>query len=470
MDHCLASFFRHVYPTMPILHRGRLLETVTREIDESVEVYCLVMSLCAFMIIQPGMPALGRSLAVPLDSDDLLPDRIMTATMLLEEILRLRKATEYVEHPTINAIQTSFFLFACYFGLEKHHRAWYHLREATTLAQLIGMQDDRTYLAGPLIDNIMKRRLYWLLFVTERAYALQRHHPLTLHATIALPTREEVSEESLVIGGFLHMINLFRPFDDTFVGLWNQARSDCSTAWLAQLQQRLSNAVPPRLSCTETQAADIVTTQQWLRTMIWQLSITNGYLSSSSPNASMTFRYPIEIARDMMISVRELPLQALEVHGIGLIEKLFDVACTVADVIACVPLDSKGFEIGPTEYLQQFLTLISTLRGGTSRFPSLLVAKVSENLPFMSISISKNPALIKEEEFDEIGSPSSMRSIHTLPPSPLIMTIDTFSGSVPSPSNTSRGSSEASTRLTTPKSSTSMTPVFPSAYYDAPLT
>jgi hypothetical protein len=468
IDHCLALFFRHVYPTMPILHKGRLLESVTCEIDQSTELYCLVLSLCAFMVIQPGMPVVGSPVRFSFDSERVLPYRTAAAaTIFLDEILRLRTSTEHVEHPTVHAIQTSFFLFACYFGLEKHHRAWYHLREATTLAQMIGMQDDRSYLAGSSIDNILKRRLYWLLFVTERAYALQRHRPLTLHATIALPTLQEVGEESLVIEGFLQMINLFRPFDDTFVGLWNQARNDCSTAWLAQLQQRLSNAVPLRLSCTETQAADIVTTQQWLRTIIWQLSITNGYLSSTSSNASMTFRYPIDIAKDMMINVRELPLHALEVHGIGLIEKLFDVACTVADVIACVPLDRKTIEVGPADYLQQCLSLISTLRGGSSRFPSLLLAKVSENLPFMSISISKSPAWIKQEEVDEVGSPSSTSSIHTLPPSPCVMSTGSFSYSHPSLSEPSPGNSDTSMRLATPRSSAPITPVFPAAKSDA---
>lgn len=422
IDGCIDFFFANMYPTMPILHNGRLQEKVAREIDQSIEAYCLITSLCAFMMIQPRMSLPGRPVGMRTDNDDLVPGKFTTATTLIEEVVRLRKAIEYVENPTLESVQTSLFLFACYFGLDKHNKAWYHLREATTLAQMIGMQEEPSYLYGDSVDSIMKRRLYWLLFITERAYALQRHRPISLHATIELPNVDEDAAERQVISGFLHMISLFRPFDDTFIGLWNKARNDCSTSWLAQLQQQLSDALPPKLNSTETQAADIITSQQWLRTMVWQLSITNGYLSSTSASSSMTFRYPIEIAKDLMADVSALPQQALEVHGIGLIEKLFDVACTVTDVIAYVPLDSSIFEVGPSEYLHQFLTLISNLRGGDSRFLPLLLAKISEILPTMTAPISKSPTAIKNEKLDDqMASPSWTRSAPLHRPSPLIM-------------------------------------------------
>ena len=433
IDSCIEFFFANMYPTMPILHKGRLQEKVAREIDQSIEAYCLITSLCAFMMIQPGMLLPGRPFRVRSNSDDSVPGKFTTATILLEEVVRLRKAIEYVETPTLESVQTSLFLFACYFGLDRHTKAWYHLREATTLAQIVGMQEEPSYLNGDPVDNVMKRRLYWLLFITERAYALQRHRPLTLHATIELPNLDEDPGERQVINGFLHMINLFRPFDDTFIGLWNKARNDCSTAWLAQLQQQLSDALPPKLNSTATQAADIVTSQQWLRTMVWQLSITNGYLSSTSSNSSMTFKYPIEIAKDLMADVSMLPQRALEVHGIGLIEKLFDVACTVTDVIACVPLDSSIFEVGPSEYLNQFLGVISNLRGGGSRFLPLLLAKISENLPNMAAPISKALMPVKDENADELSSPMSVKSAPLLCPSPLVMPTQTASMSDPHP-------------------------------------
>lgn len=123
------------------------------------------------------------------------------------------------------------------------------------------------------------------------------------------------------IAGFCHLVDLYRPFDDTFIGLWNKSRSDCSAFWLAQLQKQLTEAIPVYLDTTESEAADLRISQQWLRTMVWQLSIANGYLSSTSPDAGMTFTYPIEIAKDLVAVTRQLSQHSMEIHGIGLVSQ-----------------------------------------------------------------------------------------------------------------------------------------------------
>lgn len=51
---CVDWFFANLYPTQPILHRQKVGETIGM-MDTSVEAYCLVMSLCAYMMIQPNM-------------------------------------------------------------------------------------------------------------------------------------------------------------------------------------------------------------------------------------------------------------------------------------------------------------------------------------------------------------------------------------------------------------------------------
>lgn len=54
---------------------------------------------------------------------------------------------------------------------------------------------------------------------------------------------------------------------------------------------------------------------------MWQLSITSGYLSSTSSESSMTFGYPIEIARDLVAVIGDFSKQSMEVHGIGLVSR-----------------------------------------------------------------------------------------------------------------------------------------------------
>jgi hypothetical protein len=142
-----------------------------------------------------------------------------------------------------------------------------------------------------------------------------------LQATISLPTQHEDPSDTQAqhIHGFIHLVNLFRPFDEGFMALWNKTRSDCSSSYLAALQKQLTDALPTFLNSTENQQADLRTSQQWLRTMVWQLSIQNGCLSSASEDPSMTFQYPVEIARDLISMTSQFPRHSMEVHGIGLV-------------------------------------------------------------------------------------------------------------------------------------------------------
>ncbi|KAF4553992.1 Fungal specific transcription factor domain-containing protein 45 [Elsinoe fawcettii] len=390
---CVEFFFSNMYPSQPILHRQRLAEVIG-QMDNSVEAYCLVSSLCAYMLIQPHMVLPVAPDAPPGTEAATLP----TGQALLQETLRVRKAYDYIENPSVLSVITSFFLFGSYFCLDKNNTAWFHLREATTLAYDIHMHEEDSYAGLDPVESSRRRRLYWLLFVTERAYALQRHRPLTLYSTIQLPSMEEDPSETVELSGFLHLVQLFRPFDDTFVGFWNKTKVGCTTDWLVQLQKQLSTALPSYLESTETQAVDLRVSQQWLKTMIWQLSISQGYLSSQAQDQSMTFNFPLELSRDLVASASSFSQMAMEVHGIGLIEKLFDVACTLTDVMSCVPEHQlqPSFEFGPRDYLHQLVSLVSNLRGGRQRYLPLLVSKIHETLPSsmsnMSFALSPNPS------------------------------------------------------------------------------
>ena len=378
---CLDYFFSHMYPTMPILD-----ETVrqrVRDVPNSAEVYCLISSLSAFMLIQPGI---HLRLSPTAEGSPSSPNvNTSHGTMIMEAAIRVQKTMDFIEQPTMDSIITSFFLFACCFGLNRHNAAWYHLRQATTLAQIIGMQDESTYALLDPPESAKRRHLFWSLFVTERAYALQKHHPLSLHATVGLPDVSGTSPSTNPLAGFLHLVNLYRCLDDTFVGLWNKTRSDCTPLWLSQLQRQIDTALPRHLvNITQSQAADLRISQHWLRIMVWQLSISGSFLSSSSPDPTMRFTYPIEIAKDLVHVVSTFPQQALEVHGIGLIEKLFDVACTLVDVMCCVPLERTNLELGPLHFLRRLVNLIYTLRGGESRYSALLETKIRDTLPAMA--------------------------------------------------------------------------------------
>jgi hypothetical protein len=160
---CIDFFFANMYPVMPILSRRRL-EQESMFMDQNLDTYCLLTSMSAFMMFQPGMSMPGLDPIL----DHMVGANLVSANLLMEEASRVRKGSNYLESPTLNSLCTSYFLFSCNYALEMHDKAWYYLREATTLAHMMGLADDKTYAQFEEDEGPRCRRLYWLLFVTER--------------------------------------------------------------------------------------------------------------------------------------------------------------------------------------------------------------------------------------------------------------------------------------------------------------
>jgi|SRR5690242_7750371 len=62
-------------------------------------------------------------------------------------------------------------------------------------------------------------------------------------------------------------------------------------------------------------------------------------------------------------------------------EKVFDIACAVADVLPFVSMPASQMELGPVDYLTQVVSLLAKLPGGADKFVPLLLAKINELRP-----------------------------------------------------------------------------------------
>lgn len=84
------------------------------------------------------------------------------------------------------------------------------------------------------------------------------------------------------------------------------------------------------------------------------------------------------------------------------------MACTLIDVMSCVPLSPSSYEMGPREYLTRFMDLIRSLRGGQARYLPLLQSKIAEVLP--SYQLPLHPSLASSSRLDVYGHPSAASS------------------------------------------------------------
>jgi hypothetical protein len=161
---CATFYFDNMYSQAPILDR-RQIEQQMLYMEQNRDAYCLMASMCAFVMLQPGMTMPPGD---PYNLDMVPGANIVSAQLLLEEALKVRKGYEYLDSITLNVLATNYFLFACYYGQEMHDKAWYYLREATTMIQMVGMHKEEHYMQFDAAEATRRRRLYWLYYTLER--------------------------------------------------------------------------------------------------------------------------------------------------------------------------------------------------------------------------------------------------------------------------------------------------------------
>ena len=424
IHNCLDSFFTYKYPVMPILDRETTYASLHYLHNDPTQ-YSLITSLCAVIMMQTGI-LIDKDKEGALDNSQQL-DSMSAVDFLIKETYRARAHCNQINYPSLASVQSSFFLFSCLSQLGKDNAAWVHLRESITMLQLLRLDEETTY---STIHDIKYatygRRIFWLLFIVEQAYALQCYRPLTLRRSINLPVVED-GQDAVILHGFLDSISLFHNFGDGFISLWNSTEDDGGIAVspqpLIKLQQFLRCAIPSVKDRTETQQADLLITRQWLKTIVWQLCLKKGMLSSSALDDSMSFHHPVEIARDVILVSRLLPLQAFQANGVGILEKIFDVGCSLADVLLVHPhiLQTSSIEVGPKDYLMDLVRILDMDIRGHSKYLQLFAMRVDECLGVRvsrSLSSGQGSPAICEINWDEdildsdevYGSPLSLAS------------------------------------------------------------
>jgi hypothetical protein len=134
-------------------------------------------------------------------------------------------------------------------------------------------------------------------------------------------------EQSLsVISGFIDLVVLWRHIDMEFIEAWNSSSKLESpppknlVTRYELLQDKLATAIVEKPEWSEAQRTDLLLTQQWLKIIIWQLCVAQGLISSSNQKETMSFTYPVTVARDT--AARNYQTEGLDPHGTGIVSLL----------------------------------------------------------------------------------------------------------------------------------------------------
>ncbi|KAK9235573.1 hypothetical protein V1525DRAFT_381304 [Lipomyces kononenkoae] len=392
MDSLVRSYAKGMSKYYPLVDSTTLLARLrTHENAQNLAFGALVRSICAFVLVQPVFKH-----DIVLQNKTTLHQRLGLAQTLMDSALAMRNMNPlFAENPNTDSILTSFFLFASFFHLQLPQAAWLRLREAVTMAEILDVQShyDETV---PVEERQKRALLYTMLTVTEHAFAVQRRYTLTKNLLSRLQNFPALHQSHLHAAfGVTKLVSLFGVIKVDILECWNEkcgAHTGSCTKMTREraldMHRLISEAYHDKTTdvdlLSEAQKADITISQQWLHNRLWNVCHSHGLLNATSVgHREMSFTYAIDIAQETMRISREFTMESLEVHGIGMLGKLNDIASTVVMLLSTYPslvmarMEDCTLEPSDMEVLNQFIALLATFGGGQHPYLVPLMTAVS---------------------------------------------------------------------------------------------
>lgn len=153
-------FLKHLYPIMPVFDSSQVVEDCGRVETLSPSRYAFLLALCAATHLQLNLDAR--------QDDSGLAHAIDHGDILVAEALRTLREFDPIEHLHIDTVLSSFFLFAAYGNMDQQNHAWHYLSQSISYAYALNLHREQTYTSLPHAEAELRRRVFWLLFITER--------------------------------------------------------------------------------------------------------------------------------------------------------------------------------------------------------------------------------------------------------------------------------------------------------------
>lgn len=158
-------YLKYLYPIIPVISPEQVINDSQEPERISRERYAFLAALCAATHVQLQLDEFVDSSS----SSSHISSLALSGIELLTEATNARSDCNNIcEHVTIESLLTSFFLFAAYGNLDRQDQAWFYLSQATSMALTLGLHREATYFEFEETEAEERRRVFWLLFVTER--------------------------------------------------------------------------------------------------------------------------------------------------------------------------------------------------------------------------------------------------------------------------------------------------------------
>lgn len=354
----LDIYHYKLFSVWPIVNKDLLVARL-QATEPDVCAYMLACSVCAATMVQLQLSVFGPC------------GDVLELVAMLTEIEDLRRQYDYRESPSMDFLATSFFMHVAYTNLGRLTTSTLLLREAVTLAYILDLHRPSHYDEIILVERQDHLRMFWILFITERAHATQHDIPCVMTVDPDMPELDVESQPS-VLSPLIMLCRMFRSFCEGSSG-------SLTAESLTSFNNELMRIPISTQSHHDLQKADLSVTQQWLRLMFWKLAINKVVMTANSTDDIRSVFFPISLAKDLLSNISTMSIDTLEAHGPGMEIKLFEVTNSVADIITLNPHQSQTstLQLGPQDLLVHLTNIIGRFRGGNKTLLPLLQSRLS---------------------------------------------------------------------------------------------
>ncbi|KAJ4409986.1 hypothetical protein N0V82_009354 [Gnomoniopsis sp. IMI 355080] len=377
----LCLYNQRLFPVWPILVVEDVIGSLLQNPADN-ETYALANAVCAAIIAQLKLPFAGRT-----DDNDPATAATMAAECSRAKTLLRNGGGDDGPDMNLNMLRISFFQHIYHENMSPGgSKSLLFLREAITIAQIMGLHRKSTYLSLPAEEQQMRRRIVWLLFVTERGVAMLHKLPTILTWQASFPALDGQGEqdEAHILPAFKKLVDLFWTFDQggAFALIHADDSSDTQrSSRLDFLQRRLEEMSSDEYGENEVQKADILVTKSWMQTVLWRASVQFSRSNMVHGQSKALVVQPYRIVNDFLSHISHYSKTALEAHGPTIELKIFEIASALTDALA-TNLDllrtSAGMEVRPVDMLIQLQRLLASSRGGNKTLLTLLCARIAK--------------------------------------------------------------------------------------------
>jgi hypothetical protein len=334
------------------------------------------------------------------------PDIFRQVALLTSHSLEIRGPVISHKNISIRMIMTSVFVQISLAGIQDPITSWFHLREAMTMAQILRIDHPQSLAEFDMTERAQRQRLYWMLFIHERFLAIWDNRTIMFSPSLPLPAPDPTLSQNIQ-EGFNLIIKLFRLVDKEFLDNWqcrDTSTSLRSPAWITSKQAELDDEVYDLGSSlqmvTEVQRIDITITRQWLRIILWRIALTGHLLTPNAQNECMSLHFPITLAGPLQVLLAGLSQSSIEGYGCRILQKLFQITTTIADVVLNVSADTLEEDVGRIDALL-FLIRFLLQACGTSAVHRHVLAEKLETLyrkfPVLERLIMETPSVSRNK-------------------------------------------------------------------------